>query len=220
MAAYLPALIAERRAAPQEDLLTNLAQAEVDGERFTEEEIIAFVQLLLVAGNETTANLLNNSMLTLAEHPDQLALLRSSQELLPSAIEEVLRYRTPIQFMFRGTRQDVKIGGQTIPKGKRVLAMIGSANRDPKQFPDPDRFQIAREPNPHIAFGHGIHFCLGAPLSRIEARVALTEILGRMQSFELASSEPWEPRDALHVLGPNRLPIRFEAAHRTAGWGS
>jgi cytochrome P450 len=114
--------------------------------------------------------------------------------------------------MFRGMRRDVEMHGQIIPAGKRVLAMIGSANRDPRQFPDPGRFDITRDPNPHIAFGHGIHFCLGAPLSRLEARIALTEFLERVRNFERTSDEPWEPRAALHVLGPNRLPIRFEPA--------
>ena len=104
----------------------------------------------------------------------------------------------------------MEVHGQTIPAGKYVLAMIGSANRDPKAFPKAGRFDIGRDPNPHIAFGHGIHFCLGAPLARLEARVALTEFLERVRVFELASASPWEPRKALHVHGPNRLPIRFE----------
>jgi cytochrome P450 len=212
MAEYLPELIEARRRSPQDDLLTRLVEAEVDGDRLSAQEILAFVQLLLVAGNETTTNLLNNALLSLMEHPDQLARLRAAPALLPSAIEEVLRFRTPIQFMFRGTARPVEMHGQAIPAGKRVLAMIGSANRDPQQFPDPDRFDIARDPNPHIAFGHGIHFCLGAPLSRLESRIALTEFLEAVESFARTSDDPWEPRDALHVLGPNRLPIRFERA--------
>ena len=211
MAGYL-AETGRRRRAPEDDLLTKLIEAEVDGERLKPEEILAFVQLLLVAGNETTTNLLNNALLCLMENPDQLARLRAAPGLLPSAIEEVLRFRAPIQFMFRGMRRDVEMHGQVIPAGKRVLAMIGSANRDPRQFPEPGRFDITRDPNPHIAFGHGIHFCLGAPLSRLEARIALTEFLQRVQNFERTSDEPWEPRAALHVLGPNRLPIRFEPA--------
>jgi cytochrome P450 len=214
MANYLPELIDDRRFSPKADLLTRLAEAEVDGDRLSDEEIVAFVQLLLVAGNETTTNLLNNALLCLMEHPDQLAALRSDPGLLPPAIEEVLRFRTPIQFMFRATARDVEMHRQTIPAGRRVLAMIGSANRDPLQFPDPDRFNIRRDPNPHIAFGHGIHFCIGAPLSRLEARVALTEFLSAVGRFARASQEPWEPRDALHVLGPNRLPIRFDRAAR------
>src|SRR5207237_5309925 len=136
--------------------------------------------------------------------------------LLPAAIEEVLRYRSPVQWVFRGTTREVELGGHTIPRGALVLAMIGSANRDPGHFPDPERFDIARDPNPHIAFGHGIHFCLGAALSRLEARIALADLLERLPGLRLASAEPWEPRRGVHVHGPNRLPVRFEAGRQTA----
>jgi cytochrome P450 len=219
MAEYLPAMIDERRLAPKDDLLTRLVHAELDGERLTRDEIVAFVQLLLVAGNETTTNLLNNAILSLIENPDQLARLRAAPELLPLAIEEVLRYRSPLQWMFRATTRDVELDGITIPSGKLVLPMIGAANRDPKAFPGADRFDIAREPNPHLAFGHGIHFCLGAPLSRLEARIALTHFLERVHKFEMASDQPWEPRKALHVHGPAALPIRFEPGRRAAAAG-
>ena len=211
MKAYLPELIVQRRAAPADDLLTRLVEAEVDGERLTEEEILAFVQLLLIAGNETTANLINNAVLCLVENPDQLRRLRATPALLPSAIEEVLRYRSPFQYMYRAARRDVELHGRVIPTGQIVLGIIGSGNRDPCQFPDPDRFDIGRDPNPHIAFGHGIHFCLGAALSRLEARIALTDLLSRFHTFELAKEEPWEPRKALHVHGPSRLVIRGQA---------
>ncbi len=213
MDAYLADLLAARRAAPQDDLLTRLAHAEVDGERLTQEEILGFFQLLLAGGQETTTNLINNAILCLLEHPDQLARLRAAPELLPTAIEEVLRYRAPLQWMFRITTRSVEVHRQVIPAGKMVLAMIGAANRDPTHFAQADRFDITRQPNPHLAFGHGIHFCLGAPLSRLEARIALGDLLQRLQSFELASAEPWEPRPALHVLGPVRLPIRFTPGH-------
>jgi cytochrome P450 len=206
---YLPALIAERRAAPHDDLLARLVDAEVDGERLSTEEILGFFQLLLVAGNETTTNLLNNAVLTLLEHPDQLARLQSAPDLLPSAIEEVLRYRSPVQAMFRAATRDVVLGEHAIPAGALVLPMIGSANRDPRQFEAPDRFDVARDPNPHVAFGHGIHFCLGAPLSRLEGRIALGDLLARARGLALASDEPWEPRKAFHVHGPVRLPVRF-----------
>jgi cytochrome P450 len=210
MNAYLTALLEQRRAEPKDDLLTRLVEAEVDGARLTEKEILGFFQLLLLAGNETTANLINNALLCFIENPDQLAHLRAAPELLPSAIEEVLRYRCPIQSMFRVTRRAVAMHGQVIPAGKLVLPMIGSANRDPQQFPDAGRFDIMRAPNPHLAFGHGPHFCLGAPLARLEARIALTDLLKRVKGFALASHEPWEPRKAFHVHGPSRLPIRFE----------
>jgi cytochrome P450 len=208
MKEYLPELVARRRESPRDDLLTRLVEAEVDGERLTPEDILGFVQLLLVGGNETTTNLIDNAVLCFLENPDELARLGKTPDLLPSAIEEVLRYRSPLQWVFRGTRRDVSMSGKTIPGGKLVLVFIGSANRDRGQFRDPDRFDIARDPNPHLAFGLGIHFCLGAPLSRLEAKIALTEFLSRTKEFKLASSEPWEPRKALNVLGPARLPIR------------
>jgi cytochrome P450 len=214
MRAWLPDLIAQRQEAHQDDLLTRLVEAEVDGERLTQEEILGFVQLLLVGGQETTANLINNAVLCFLEHPDQLARLRAAPELLPAAIEEVLRYRSPLQWMPRATRRDVEIHGLVIPAGKLVLPLMGSANRDPKQFRDAERFDITRDPNPHIAFGHGIHACLGAPLARLEARIALADFLERVKGFELASDEPWEPRRALGVHGPSRLPIRITLDRR------
>jgi cytochrome P450 len=213
---YLTTMIRRRRADPQDDLLTRLIEAEVDGERLTQEEILGFFQLLVVAGQETTSDLINNAVLTLLEHPDQLALLRSSPELLPSAIEEVLRYRSPLQWMMRTPRRDVYFHDVYIPPGAFVLPVIGAANRDPQVFADPHRFDIRRDPNPHVAFGHGIHFCLGAVLSRLEAKVALTAILERFQSIELAATEPWQPRRALHVLGPDSLPIRTIYRSRNA----
>ncbi len=206
---YLTDVLAQRRAQPQDDLLTRLVQAEIDGERLTKDEIRGFVQLLLVGGQETTTNLINNAILCLLENPDQFARLRERMDLLPSAIEEVLRFRSPLQWMFRVTTREVDIHGQTIPAGKMILAMIGSANRDERQFPRADHFDITRDPNPHIAFGHGVHFCLGAPLARLEARIALADLIERLPGLERASNEPWEPRRALHVHGPTRLPIRF-----------
>lgn len=217
MKAYLTEVLPERRRAPKDDLLTRLVEAEVDGEHLTEDEILGFFQLLLSAGTETTTNLINNAILCLIENQDQLARLRAEPQLLQSAIEEVLRYRSPGQIMFRSAKRDIDLHGQVIPAGKLVLAMIGSANRDPMKFRNPDRFDITRDPNPHIAFGHGIHFCLGASLSRLEARVALEHLLEQMKGFELASPEPWVPRRGLHVLGPLHLPIRFEPdRHATA----
>jgi cytochrome P450 len=211
MSGWLADLIARRSTAPQDDLLTALAQAEVDSERLTHREILNFVQLLLVAGTETTTNLIANAMICFLDHPEQLDRLRREPALLSSAIEEVLRYRGPAQWLFRATRCDVEIHGVAIPAGKLVLPVVGSANRDPQVFADADRFDIARDPNPHIAFGHGIHFCIGAALSRLETRVALSQILERWVSFELASAEPWPPRRPLHVHGPSRLNIRFRA---------
>jgi cytochrome P450 len=209
MNAYLAEMIIERKKSQQDDLLTRLIEAEVDGEHLAQDEILGFFQLLVVGGQETTTNLINNAILCLIEHPDQLARLRSNPELVAPAIEEVLRFRSPLHWVMRTPRHDIEMNGKTIPAGKLVLPMIGSANRDPKQFKAPARFDITRDPNPHIAFGHGIHFCLGAALSRMEARIALSHILERWKHFELATDEPWSPRKALHVHGPAELPIRF-----------
>ncbi len=216
MSDYLGSLLDERRSTPKDDLLTRLALAEVDGQRLAQQEILGFFQLLLLAGNETTTNLINNAILCLIEHPDELVRLRERIELLPSAIEEVLRYRSPLQWIGRVTRHDVHLHDQVIPGGTFVLAMIGAANRDPQYFRNPHRFDITRDPNPHLAFGHGVHFCLGAPLARLEAKIALRELLTRLQSIELATDKPWPPRSGLLVLGPSRLPIRFQPASRTA----
>lgn len=214
MGAYLKDALEPRRLTPGDDLLSLLAQAEVGAERLTDAEILGFFQLLLVAGTETTTNLLNNAILCLIENPEEMEKLRASSSLLASAIEEVLRYRSPVQWMFRATKSEVALHGHVIPAGKLVLPMIGSANRDPRQFLEPSRFNVAREPNPHLAFGQGIHFCLGASLSRLEARIGLEDLLRRMKTVRLKSSAPWEPRNALHVHGPARLPICFEPAGR------
>lgn len=211
---YVARLVEDRRVDPAGDLLTRLVHAEEDGQRLTTMDILGFVQLLLIAGQETATNLLNNAVLCFIRHPDQLARVRAVPELLPSTIEEVLRYRSPVQWMFRFARRDVEMHGQTIPAGSMVLPMIGSANHDAAHFVDPARFDVARDPNPHLAFGHGIHHCIGAALGRLEARIALGDILERLHDLELATSGPWEPRRALHVHGPARLPIRFTPGAR------
>lgn len=212
MSDYLANMLAERRASPQDDLLTRLIEAEIDGQRLTADELLGFFQLLVIGGQETTTNLINNAVLCLIENPIQLARLKAEPVWLPSAIEEVLRYRSPLQWLMRTPKRDVELHGQTIPAGKLVLPMLGSANRDARLFRDPDKFDIARDPNPNLAFGYGNHFCLGAPLARLETRIALGDLLQRTNSFVLASDEPWEPRKALHVHGPARLPIRVEPA--------
>jgi cytochrome P450 len=205
----IPAWLEQRRTAPRDDLLTRLVQAEVEGERLSDEEILGFFQLLLVGGQETTANLINSAIVCLLDHPDQLALVRADHARIPPMIEEVLRYRSPIQWLMRTPAADVTMHGQTIPAGALVLPVLGAANRDPAIFTEAERFDISRDPNPHIAFGHGIHFCMGAPLARLEARIALTDLLERLGEFEHATDAPWEPRKALHLHGPARLPIRF-----------
>jgi cytochrome P450 len=207
MQPYLHDLVAERRAAPRDDLLTRLVESEVDGERLTEDEIFSFFQLLLLAGTETTTNLIANSVLCFLEHPDQLARLRATPELLPGAIEEVLRFRTPVQMVFRMTTRDVELRGRVIPEGRLVLAMVGSANRDARQFPNANRFDMTRT-GAHVGFGHGAHFCIGAALARLETRVALSALLDRFSDIRRAGGA-WAPRTGLNVHGPRSLPIRF-----------
>jgi cytochrome P450 len=214
MRGYFGGELEKRRSAPRDDLLSRLANAEVDGGRLNETELVRFVQLLVAAGTETTTNLIDNAVLCLLEHPAERARLLASPGLLPSAIEEVLRYRSPVQAMFRTPTRDVELGGRAVPAGAFVLTMIGSANRDPARFAEPDRFDVGRDPNPHVAFGHGIHFCLGAPLSRLEARIALADFLARVRDFEPASDGPWRPRSSFHVHGPTSLPLRFRPGPR------
>lgn len=211
MAVYFAAAIADRRVAPRDDLLTRLVTAEVDGELLAEPELIRFCQLLLAAGTETTTNLIDNALVCFATYPDQLARVRAEPALLAPAIEEVLRFRTPVQAMFRATAEPVELDGTVVPAGAFVVAMIGAANRDPRRFVAPDTFDVGRTPNPHVAFGHGIHFCVGAPLARLEAAIVLGELLRRWARFELVDPA-WPPRAAFHVHGPSALPIRFTPA--------
>lgn len=209
MGEYLARLLERRRSEPADDLLTRLALAEVDGEKLNHHDILGFFQLLLLAGSETTTNLINNAVLCLVAHPDQRERVERDRGLLGPCVEEVLRYRSPLQWMFRIARRDVEIHGQAVPARATLLAMIGSANHDPAAFAEPETFDVARDPNPHLAFGHGVHFCMGAPLARLEGRIALGDLLDRVKGIELAGDGPWEPRKGLHVHGPTRLPVRF-----------
>jgi cytochrome P450 len=211
MDAYLTRLLALRRDHPGDDLLSRFAGAA----ELSVDDILGFVQILLVVANETTTNLINNAILCLLENPEQLVQLRRSPELLTGAIDEVLRYRAPVQWLFRATRRTVEMHGQTIRAGSLVLPVIGSANRDPRAFDDPDRFDIMRQPNPHLGLGRGIHACLGAALAWLEARIALTDLLCRLKDLA-ALEETWQPRKALHVHGPNRLLVRFAPGPRAA----
>ena len=216
MRRYLVPLLDARREEPRDDLLTRLVEAEVDGERLNENELLGFFQLLLLAGSETTTNLINLAMLCLMEYAEERERVRAASQLIPSTIEEVLRYRSPVQAVFRHATRDIPLHGQVIPRGSLVLPMLGSANRDPRAFAVPDRFDVSRDPNPHIAFGHGPHFCLGAALSRLEASIALEHLLSQLDDVQLVSDEPWQPREALHVHGPTSLPIRFRTRQAAA----
>ncbi|WP_019586598.1 cytochrome P450 [Deinococcus apachensis] len=209
MAAYFGRLIEERRHAPGEDLISGLIAAQVEGEHLNTQELLGFCILLLVAGNETTTNLLANTVLCWRDAPEAYERVLADRELLPGTIEESLRFRSPVQSMFRVAAQDVELGGQLIPEGSPVLAWIGSANRDEAQFPNADRFDPARTPNRHLAFGHGVHFCLGAPLARLEASIALRAVLDRLPNLRLVPGTVLDPIPSQIVSGVKRLPVHF-----------
>ncbi|WP_390531583.1 cytochrome P450 [Sulfurisphaera ohwakuensis] len=186
---YLSEIIAERKIKPKKDLISLLLGSTVDGEKLTDRQLLGFVVLLLIAGNETTTNLIGNGVLTLLENKDSLYELKKNKQKITTAIEEILRYRSPVQGMFRVTKNDVELSGKKIKKGSIVLAWIGSANRDENQFPNPDKFIIDRSPNPHLAFGSGVHTCLGAPLARLEGKIVLSTLLERFSNMELADQK-------------------------------
>lgn len=206
---YLSKLIEQRRESPQDDLTSALISAEVDGERLSNRDIIGFCELLLIAGNGTTTHLIGNMMLALMENPTEYARLREDPSLLPTAIEEALRYYSPAATVLRSATRDVTMGGQTIPAGSRIMPVLTSANRDETKFVDANRFDITRDPNPHIAFGNGIHYCLGAPLARLEARIAFEEILKRMNDLELHSSATLQVNPGMLINSLQALPLTF-----------
>ncbi len=212
MNSYLLAHIEQRRARPADDLTSQLVSAEVDGERLDDQEIVGFVGLLLLAGHITTTALLGNSILTLDEHPGAAAELRADPTRLPAAIEEVLRYRSPFPRLARRAASDVELGGHAIAANEIVILWVASANRDPTRFLEPDRFDIRRTPNPHLAFGHGIHFCLGAPLARLEAKTALGILLERYREITVARDEPAEFYNPWTMISAKRLPVQVRPA--------
>ena len=206
---YFSVLLEERRRAPQEDLISSLSTAEVDGERLSEPELLSFCMLLLAAGQETTKNLITNAIVCLTDYPDRMERLIREPALMPTAIEEVLRYLPPVWFLFRQTKTDVELAGQHIPANQVVLAWTASANRDQARFPDPDRFDIEREPNRHLAFGHGIHFCVGAPLARLEAKIALPMMLQQLRGIQRVEGIPITVHTGI-VFVIRSLPVTFK----------
>jgi len=212
MSAYLVPLAEERKRRPREDLLTGLVRAEHEGSRLSHAEMISMVVLLLVAGNETTTTLIGNAVQELVAHPAEQARLRKEPELLPRAIEEVLRFASPVQFAPRRARRAGELHGLPIRENDAILCWIGSANRDESVFAHPERFDVSRDPNPHVAFGFGIHYCLGANLARLEARVALGALLRRTRSFALASDEPLPLHPSPVFRAVTRLEVRLEPA--------
>jgi len=208
MTRYFRSAIREDRRRLDDGLVRSLVEAEVDGARLTEDEVIANVIVTMVGGQETTTNLIGNGLLTLLRHPDQLIELRDTPEIADTAIEELLRYETPSQHTGRICRTDTVLGGQTIPAGAPVLAVMAAANRDPARFANPDRLDLTRADNRHLAFGWAAHFCFGAPLARMEARIAFQALLRRLPDLALTDHPPvW--RDNLGLRGLTALPVTF-----------
>ncbi|BBZ40983.1 cytochrome P450 [Mycobacterium conspicuum] len=207
---YFQKLIASRRAEPRSDMLSVLAEAEIDGDRLTDEDLLNFAFLLLVAGNETTRNLIALGTLALIEHPEQRRLLVEDRSLIPGAVEEMLRWNSPVVHMARAATADIEIRGQLIRAGDVVVMLYQSANRDEEIFgPDSEEFKVTRHPNPHIAFGCGEHSCVGAQLARLEATVLFDELLRRFPRLELAGAV--DRMRATMVPGVKRMPVRLGA---------
>jgi cytochrome P450 len=209
--AYLRRLVAEKRSNPGDDLLSGLVLAEAEGDKLSENELLSMIFLLIVAGHETTVNLIGNGMLALFEHPEQRARLQEDPNLLKTAIEEMLRYYGPVEMsLTRWVRQDTELGGQCLRRGEQIMALLASANHDGEQFPNPEVFDISREPNRHAAFGTGIHSCLGATLARLEGQIAFATLLSRLPDLALAIPRDeirW--RDATFLRGLTQLPVTF-----------
>jgi cytochrome P450 len=208
---YLRKVIAAKRGRPQDDLISALVQAEEAGERLREDELVAMVFLLVVAGHETTVNLIGNGVLALMQFPEQLARLRADARLEATALEELLRFHSPVEVSTeRFAREPIEVAGVTIPQGALVYGLISSANRDETQFDAPDRLDLGRQKNRHLAFGQGIHYCLGAPLARLEGQIALRRLLEHMPGLRLAVPETtlrW--RKGLNIRGLEALPVAW-----------
>ena len=211
LGAYFKTQIDARRVTPRNDLLTVLLEAEVEGERLNEQQLLSFCLLLLVAGNETTTSMIVNAVRAFAEQPELQTKLRENPDLIPSAVEEALRYYSPVAAIpSRFATQDVELGGQSIKKGDQVVAWVGSANRDEKKFPNPDQFIVDRDPNAHLAFGWGVHFCLGAPLARLEGQITLQAILERLPNIQFQAGTELQPVTSTVVYAVKKLPITFD----------
>ena len=198
---YFKGIIAKRREDPRDDLISRLIEAEEEGDKLTEDEMIVTLRLLLVAGNETTTNLIGNGLKALLEHPEQLELLRRQPELIDNAIEEMLRYDSPVQVDGRTALEEIPIDRHTVRTGQRVSLLIGGANRDPEEFKDPETLDITREDAGNISFGRGIHHCLGAPLARLEGKIAFEALLERFDDIQLGTRTPaYKPNIVLRGL--------------------
>jgi cytochrome P450 len=203
---YLRDLVARRRAQPGDDLVSSLiAETDADGARLNEDELVTTCTLLLNAGHEATVNVVGNGVAALLAHGDQLSRLRADRELVPTAVEELIRYDSPLQLFERTATADTEIDGVVVEPGTKIAALLGAANRDPAVFDEPDRFDIGRADNPHLGFGAGIHFCVGAPLARVELQASLATLLRRFPSLALA--EPPQRRPEFVIRGVRSLPV-------------
>ena len=209
-AAYVRELVERRRDQPGDDLLTDLIAARDEGSRLSEDELVASVVLLLNAGHEASVNAFGNGVVSLLRHRDQLARLTSGDVAVPVAVEELLRHDAPLQLFERTATRDVEVAGVPVAAGEKVAALLGSANRDPAVFDRPDRFDVGRDPNPHVGFGMGVHFCLGAPLARMELAISVHRLLNRWPEVRLAA-EPVR-RDTFVLRGYREIPVQLEAA--------
>jgi len=207
MRAYFAEEIERRRRHPGADLMSSLVSAHEDTEMLSASELMQFLVIMLIAGNETTTNLIGNGMLALLEHPEQMKLLRRDPTLMPRAIEEMLRYDSPVQTVFRTAKEDLEIGGTTVEKGSGVFLMLGSANRDAAQFTNPDVFDITREASDHVSFGEGIHYCIGAPLARLEGAVAFETMLNRFPGLSLDGHPKLDYKTSFFVRSLQSLPM-------------
>ncbi|HXJ44464.1 MAG TPA: cytochrome P450 [Bryobacteraceae bacterium] len=209
MTSYFKARLREQESEPREGVVHAFRTAEIDGDRLSEEEVVANCIITLVGGLETTTNLIGNGLLCLLRRPDEFARLAQDPSLLPSAIEEMLRFESPIQHTVRLAPEDLELGGKRIRKREAVLAVLGAANRDPERFNDPDRFDVVRQDNRHLAFGWGRHYCFGAPLARVEAHIVFRTILSRLRNVAM---EPGSPRWQNNMVfrGLEAFPITFE----------
>lgn len=205
---YLKGLIAERRTHPRDDLVSALAAAEEAGDKLNERELISTCILLLVAGHETTVNLIGSGVYALLRHPDEMRRLQDDPALIKTAVEEFLRYDSPVQMTARFALEDMEFAGQTFRKGQQVGIMLAAANRDPAQFDNPDALDITRQDNKHIAFGNGIHYCVGAPLARVEGEIAISTLLRRMPDIRLSAAPP-HYRPTFILRGLKSLPVEF-----------
>ncbi|GCE13771.1 cytochrome P450 [Tengunoibacter tsumagoiensis] len=210
LGAYFLQIADLRRKEPKDDLISALLTAQVDGERLSDRDIQSFCMILLLAGSETTRNLIGNAIYALTEHPEVLAQVQNNLELVPQAIEEVIRYYSPVRFAFRVATSDVILGGQQIKAGQLIFPWIASANRDEHHFTSAEHFTLDRPAQQHVGFGHGIHFCLGAPLARLEARIALTSMLQRLKCLRLSHEEHLEAIVSPSLQGLQKVPVYFQ----------